>query len=614
MAGKAAAYSPAGLEFARALLASKPDSPVRRMIKAKGLEGRIRRIASENLPQGMYFAKLTLGDWKSWNGKPFRLFQDGALVYGNMIEPPARGFPLEYRNIMVTSNDVSHFTLDIDVPFELKIGRGAFTTPQQLRYDEQYGVEQHGDVFYSLRGNSTTPTKMLITFPGFGPSTTRISYAVSYLKDLNDEDLNDTLMVCFQDRYLAAGSYMMVDNAGRALYERVRDAIEGLRSRFSIDRTQMLFFGASKGGAIAIQYAREYPEAALLLAVPQMNLPYYFTKPAFKDNLFRHNALRELEQPEVRLRQYFNEGRRIHYFYTNSDESSNHSLIELASDIPHLVKYRIDGHHSDVARAALPAMLGLIRRFLRGGADEQFTCEELRTFRHTGNVQVQVRVDPVASKVSGANWFIQGQAGRTRFLQLMTEHSYDFVKYTTAEQSLFPAYDPIVELEHVLAIQPNGTIWTGSLPSRVNPGTRVPKQQLTTCALSLDASTVQEYVVLNGESFGRYRYRWHRQVDGADTLEMHFVPELGSGKSGPLGGDQREQAASTVEVQPIDGCSLADLFALRVLIATGMRRLRVVIHGKTLKADLEALATMDWDDITVDLHESKAVLAGAAQQ
>lgn len=200
MAGKAAAYSPAGLEFARALLASKPDSPVRRMIKAKGLEDRIRRIASENLPQGMYFAKLTLGDWKSWNGKPFRLLQDGALVYGNMIEPPARGFPLEYRNIMVTSNDVSHFTLDIDVPFELKIGRGAFTTPQQLRYDEQYGVEQHGDVFYSLRGNSTTPTKMLITFPGFGPSTTRISYAVSYLKDLNDEDLNDTLMVCFQDR------------------------------------------------------------------------------------------------------------------------------------------------------------------------------------------------------------------------------------------------------------------------------------------------------------------------------------------------------------------------------------------------------------------------------
>jgi pimeloyl-ACP methyl ester carboxylesterase len=613
MAGKAAAYSPAGLEFARALLASKPDSPVRRIIKAKGLEGRIRRIASENLAQGIYFAKLTLADWKSWNGKPFRLCQDGAVVYGNSIEPPARGFPLEYRNIMVTCNDVSRFTLDIDVPFELKIGRGAFTTPQQLRYDEQYGVEQRGDVFYSLRGNTTNPTKMLVTFPGFGPSTTRISYAVSYLKDLTDDDLNDTLMVCFQDRYLAAGSYMMVDNAGRPLYERVRDAIEGLRSSFAIDRDRMLFFGASKGGAIAIQYALEYPEAVLLLAVPQMNLPYYFTKPAFKDNLFRHDVLRELEQPEVRLRQYFDEGRRIHYFYTNSDESSNHSLIELTSDVPHLVKYRIDGQHSDVARAALPAMLGLIRQFLHGRADKEFTCEELRTFRHTGNVQVQVRVDPAASKVSGANWFIQGQAGRTRFLQLMTEHSYDFVKYTTSEQSLFPAYDPIVELEHVLAIEPNGTTWTGPLPARVNPGSRITRQQLTNSARSLDASTVQEYVVLEGESFGRYKYRWHSRARGADTLEMHVVTELGDLAS-PLDGGHRERPVYSVEVQPIEGCNLADLFALRLLVATGARRLHVVVHGDSLKAVLETLAAMAWEDVTVELQDSGAVLARAGEQ
>src|SRR5690349_1145708 len=89
--GRAAAYSPAGLEVARAVLATRADSPVRRIIKARGLEGRIRRVASESLPQGVYFAKLTLGNWEAWKGHQFRLLQDGKVVYGNQVEPPARG-------------------------------------------------------------------------------------------------------------------------------------------------------------------------------------------------------------------------------------------------------------------------------------------------------------------------------------------------------------------------------------------------------------------------------------------------------------------------------------------------------------------------------------------
>ncbi|MDR6989384.1 hypothetical protein J2Y66_003899 [Paenarthrobacter nitroguajacolicus] len=410
-AGRAAAYSPAGSELARAVLASDADSPVRRIIKAKGWDGKIRRLASDNLPQGIYFAKLTLRNWELCKGQQFRLFQDGKVVYGNMVEPPARGYPLEYRNIMVSSDDASRFTVDIDVPFEVKIGRGAFTTPQQLKYDEQYGVEQHGDVFYSLRGDTASPKKMLVTFPGFGPSTTRISYAVSYLKDLTETDLQDTLMVCFQDRYLVAGSYMMVDNAGRPLESRVGGAIEGLRRRFHIDPSNMLFFGASKGGSIAIQYAKDYPRAGLLLAVPQMNLPYYFNKPFFKDNLLQNRSLRDIEQPEDRLRGYFAEGRKIDYFYTNSDELSNHSLIELAADVPNLSKYRINGEHSEVARTALPAMLGVIRRFLNGPVDEVFGCEEMRTFRHGETLQVQVRIDPTGSGITGANWFLGGVQG-----------------------------------------------------------------------------------------------------------------------------------------------------------------------------------------------------------
>src|SRR5690606_5161236 len=167
------------------------------------------------------------------------------------------------------------FHLDIDCGYTLQIGHGTFSTPQQRDYDKKYGVRQHGNVFYSLRGNTSSPSKVIVTFPGFGPSTSRISYAVSYLKDLTDSELADTLMICFQDRYLAAGSYMLVDSAGRSVVDDVNSVIVGYMQKHDIDDSQMLMFGASKGGSIAIQYADRFPKAQLLLAVPQMHLRYY---------------------------------------------------------------------------------------------------------------------------------------------------------------------------------------------------------------------------------------------------------------------------------------------------------------------------------------------------
>lgn len=351
------AYSPPTRSAARAVMSTPSDAPLRRLLEQRGLDGTARRLASEALPPGYYFAKLTIDDWEKFRNKPFRLEQRGRTVYGNMIEPPARGYPLEYRNIIVTSKNPKDFRLSIQTSYTLQIGQGSFSTPQQVAYDKQYGVVQHGDVFYSVRGNTTNPQKLILTFPGFGPSTSRISYAVSYLKAVTDADLKDTLMVCFQDRYQVAGSYMMVDNAGRPLYNRIHKVIESLRSSHSIAPERMLFFGASKGGSIALHYAKEYPEAHLLLCVPQMHLPYYFNKPFFKESLFQIRALHEIEQPEALLRQYLTQGRRIDYFYTNSDELSNHSVIELAQDVPGLVKYRVDGAHGAVARAALPATL-----------------------------------------------------------------------------------------------------------------------------------------------------------------------------------------------------------------------------------------------------------------
>jgi len=596
-AGRASVYSPLGTEIARKLMASSPSGMARRIIESKGLEGTVRRVASESLPEGMYFAKLTINKWERHRGKPFRLLQGTSVVYGNEIEPPARGFPLEYRNIVVTSDDASKFHLDIDAPYDLKIGRGAFTTPQQLKYDEQYGVQQHGDVFYSLRGNTTNPSKIIVTFPGFGPSTSRISYAVSYLKAITDADLKDTLMVCFQDRYLAAGSYMMVDSGGRPLHGRVRGVIEGLRSKYDVDSAHMLFFGASKGGSIAIHYAQDFPDAQLLLAVPQMNLPYYFNKPFFRDNLFRNRALRDVVQPEVLLRRYFEEGRKIDYFYTNSDELSNCSLIELVNDVPNLTKYRVDGNHSAVARAALPSMLGILRRFLHGPNEQTFTCENVRSFTQEDHVLAQIRVDVEASQLQGANWFLEGSLGSTRFLQLLTEHSYRFVKYTSDSQWLNAAYDPIGTVSAVTALEATGARWTGQLPEPLTnesaPGWR---RAASWTALQLETDLPQEYVVLDGDHLARYRYRSAAVEPDGDTVEVHFVSDIDLPMDNLPSQKGCGRTSRLVVVEPLDGWVRVDLLALRFVIASAAERLSVVIHGAHSAEVTSQLTRVDWEN------------------
>ncbi|SKC38937.1 hypothetical protein [Krasilnikoviella flava] len=598
----------------RRVMEAPAGAPVRRAVEARGLEGQVRRAMSERLPAGSYYAKLTVGDWQRYRGRSFRLYQGAEVVYGNEIEPPARGSALEYRNIVVTSPDPKDFRLDIDAPFSLKIGHGAFTTPQQVTYDAQYGVEQHGDVFYSVRGNTTNPTRLLVTFPGFGPSTSRVSYAVSYLKELTDEDLASTMMICFQDRYLVSGSYMLVDNGGRPLYDRVHAVIDEAVQRHGIAAGDVMFFGASKGGSIAISYAREFPAARLLLAVPQMNLPYYFNKPFFKDSLFRHPAFREAEQPQDLLRRYFAEGRTIDYFYTNDDELSNHSLVELVRDVENLTKYRVGGVHGAVAKNALPAILGLIRGFLAPRADRSLTCGGVRTFVEGGSVRLQVRLDGLDEKLTArASWFVEGSLGRTRFLQIMSDHRYPFVKYMDATQRLSPAYDRLADIDRLTVVLPSGDRYSGPLPEAIAVGgSAAADLELDPAPLRLDSDAASAYVVLDDDRLGRFRYRSREVAAEGDALEVRLV-------AGPVDGVPLEAelpgARYVAVVESSDDGELVELLALRLVVAAGVDTLRVVVdEGAVPPEAVRRVAELGWDDVRVVLANDDGVVGNDASE
>lgn len=573
------AYAPGLRNAARKVLTSERAEPIRTALEERGLAGHINRYTSETLPTGQFFAKLTINDWERFNGQSFRLRQGERVVYGNEIEPPAKGFPLEYRNFVVTSTNKADFHLDIDSAYTLQIGHGTFSTPQQRDYDKKYGVRQHGNVFYSLRGNTSSPSKVIVTFPGFGPSTSRISYAVSYLKDLTDSELADTLMICFQDRYLAAGSYMLVDSAGRSVVDDVNSVIVGYLQKHDIDDSQMLMFGASKGGSIAIQYADRFPKAQLLLAVPQMHLRYYLNKPFFRDNLFKQDGLHNVPQPETLLRKYFSEGRTVHYFYTLEDEQSNFSLIETIADVDNLTKYRFDGKHGDVARKALPTMMGIIRRFLCGTDDShKLPVLSDRIFLGERTVGFQARIDDDQATHLPANWYLQGRLGRTRFMQSLTDHHYPFIKYTNDKQRLSPEIDSLADIDSIVALDRDGRKWEGDVLSFKELPTDAPDYiDNTVPKLRVETSGPHEHTIVSHDKVASFHYVSRRGFGSDNCIEVHIVEDLDCFDLNEACRETTARFVAAVETTQVD--ELVELFVSRLHIVSACDSVAIRYHS-----------------------------------
>ncbi|MGV9184423.1 hypothetical protein ACTOVL_03510 [Arcanobacterium canis] len=335
-------------------------------LESSSLALTLRQAETMPLSDGHYYVRLRFPRWHKRLGQYIKLYCNGEQIYGNVIEEPEAGTPIEYRNIVGSSANPADYSINLPDAFSVEISQYPFVTKQQARFDARFNVQQHGRVFYSIRGNLANPQRVLFTFPGFTLSTSSISYTVSYLKDLTPVELKNAAVVVFQDRYYVPGSYMLVDSEGAPVVDDVADAMQSILSSFGLTDSDAMLFGASKGASIALFYGQFLPKARLVLSTPQLNLPYYFTKPAFRENLYNLEALRSFTQPSELLLQYLTEGRHIDFFYTNRDELSNQSMVEFPIDARNFVSHRISGVHTDVARRGLPTMLGVMRGFLTG--------------------------------------------------------------------------------------------------------------------------------------------------------------------------------------------------------------------------------------------------------
>lgn len=569
-------------------------------IEEKGYGAALRGLASEPLSGGRRYAKLTILNWQQHNGAAFLLSQDGVPVYGNTVESPQRGFPLIYRNIVVESDDLSRFTLDIPAEFRLQFSHAAFSTEQQEAYDKKYEVRQEGDFFFSLRGNLENPKYLVVTFPGFGPSTSRISYAVTYMKQLVGRDLRETAILCLQDRYGVAGTYMVTDTSGRLLGERLSEFLAKISSRLGVDEQNLLLFGASKGGSIALMAAEKFPAAAIVVAVPQLHLPYYLSKPFFANNLGLSERYRQVVQPGELLQRYCQEGRQIHHFFTNDDELSNYSQVEFLNGHNTYSRYRFAGKHGEVARIALPAMIGLIRAFIDPRERQSLGELSVREFDRPNGVSLQVRTSSFSTDVAAGNAvrFVRVSSEEGTVLQATTSTQLPMVGYLGAGELIHSSLDPAVGEAVVLEIVQDGTLRESESVS-VSLGAPSARAVLVPSpALELGASGRRSYVIVDKDEVVEFCYESEFRANAAEGVCVYYGQDLADLRATSAAAKLRYR--HEIFVTSREASRLVEPLCRRLAVQVNSRSLQIVVQGGWGNDELaEALRESDWPQLAV---------------
>lgn len=524
---KSLVYTPRMRSMLRKIVTSNNSKPLWRMAENAGFDGHIRRLTAETLPRDKYFAKLTIPYSEQIDGEYFKLFYGDDIVYGNVVKRQEQTKFLEYRNFIVDSSKPSDFTLNIDTPYTLHIGRGSFSNPQQVAYDKSHAIEQFENVFYSLRGNIVNPKRLLLMFPDFSDSASRISYPIEYFEEIAEEELSDTLVVSFQDCYMSAGTYMAIDNSGRSLSSRVISILDRFISRYDISEEDVMLFGVSKGGSIAIRYSEHLPQAHLVVVAPHMNIPYALRGSFVGDNPGQLYELGAIVQPDQQMRTAFRDGRTIDYFYSDADEQSNCSLVELVDDIPGLSKFRIAGDHDDVVRSALPAVLNIVRRFLGSGVDYLTETLDVNAFSSGDTLGLQVRIDDSDGPGVEASWYVDGLLGRTSFRQNISDHALPFVKFTSELQRLRPELDDLGGLRGLIAYAANGDRWRASFPNECNLLAGFsPRARLPWSRLQLNTNRPTPYVIVKENSLAYFTYECMRALGNEDRIDVYLVEDI----------------------------------------------------------------------------------------
>lgn len=539
------------------------------------------------------YLKLTILNHEKYIGKRIKLLEKGKLVWGIELERPQIGFPLEYRNIIVNSNDPKDFVLDINIPYEIEISESRFTTKEQILYDRRFNVSKDNEFFYSIRGNNINPKKIIFTFPGFGPSTTRISYSLSVFQNIDNAVTENALIIAFQDMYNVAGTYMIEDDFGNELYPKFVEFVNRIKTKYNLENKDLLFFGASKGGSIALMYMKDFKESTLLISAPQVELLYYWqSKAFFRNNLF-HYFKNKIDGNLINLlNQYLNEDRIIHYFYTHNDELSNYNYIETINGFSNLHKYQIDGKHGEITKKAQTTIENIIINFVLDNKKNDIKKGFISKYiEENKKLYLQIVMNKNSNEFNNIenNKYILLDENGTRHYIYLTNHIRDNVAYSNEMQYIDLNLTSISsnDMKAIYFDKVGGyfefDIETKNLEILSN-------HKLESNILKLDNSKELSYKVIDNDLTNDFNYIYFNNSE-SKLLNIKFVDDL------PDNSDYTEKIIYIMDSKNINNINI---FISRIIKKLKVNSLNIILEDKQFEY-LFYLNKLDFPNITFEL-------------
>ncbi len=139
----------------------------------------------------------------------------------------------------------------------------------QKQYNLKVKLQNYNSVNYSEM-TLGKPKKLLLTFPGFNTSS-NVHYPVSLLKSMHKK-LDDIAIIATQDFSEVLGTYMSYNQYGEEFEQKLIEFIKYKLEEFDLEEKDLILYGNSKGGTIALRFSKLFREARVIADAPQLDL------------------------------------------------------------------------------------------------------------------------------------------------------------------------------------------------------------------------------------------------------------------------------------------------------------------------------------------------------
>lgn len=206
--------------------------------------------------------------------------ENGKNLY--RLYPPCKeeGLNGKFYNIVLPNKKAKYdfiTTLEKN-DFSVKQTHQRLATNEEEERDLKAGIVEEsldGRTIYYVKNIPEICNKLVISFPGFYYHYKELQYTISTLSSLSQYSNTNAAVIAFQDRYFIEGTYMQIDDDGKSLKEVIVKKIKKTLLELGLQTKDLVLFGASKGGTIALSFLDEFPEAQFITVVPQMSLDHY---------------------------------------------------------------------------------------------------------------------------------------------------------------------------------------------------------------------------------------------------------------------------------------------------------------------------------------------------